>query len=152
MSDTRTAVSEFLMQFWGKSELLSDGADILHNLGIDGYDAFEFIERFAAKFEIDIANYRWYFHHGEEAFLNIGGLFFRPPYRRVSRIPITPRVLAIPSAHTSEYPLGCPTQSDFPPRNVRLVGGCALATLRPIRVGTYRFGDNRRTVEVTSGS
>jgi hypothetical protein len=145
MNDTRDAVSGFLKEFWGEIKPLSDDADIFHNLGIDGDDAFEFIERFAAKFDIEITNYHWYFHHGEEGFLNIGGLFFRPPYRRVGRIPITPQVLAeahsykamasgIPPAQTSECPLGCSAQSGFHPLNNRFVGGCALATLRPIRI------------------
>src|SRR5215510_3593137 len=73
MTDARAAVSGFLKEFWGEIKPLSDDADIFHNLGIDGDDAFEFIERFAAKFEIEITNYHWYFHHGEEPFLNIGG-------------------------------------------------------------------------------
>src|SRR5215467_11636655 len=60
MSDTSAAVSGFLKEFWGEIEALSDDADIFHNLGIDGDDAFEFIERFAAKFEIEITNYHWY--------------------------------------------------------------------------------------------
>ena len=108
MSDTSAAVSGFLKEFWGEIEALSDDADIFHNLGIDGEDAFEFIERFAAKFEIEITNYHWYFHHGEEPSLNIGGLFFRPPYRRVGRIPITPKVLA-EAIRAKRWPLEYPT-------------------------------------------
>src|SRR5215471_18678568 len=107
MSDTRAAVSGFLKEFWGEIKPLSDDSDIFHNLGIDGDDAFEFIERFAAKFEIEITNYHWYFHHREEGFLNIGGLFLRPPYRRIGRIPITPKVLA-EAIRTRRWPLEYP--------------------------------------------
>src|SRR5262245_28242596 len=57
MGDTRAAVSGFLKEFWGEIKPLCDDADIFHNLGIDGDDAFEFIERFAAKFEIEITSY-----------------------------------------------------------------------------------------------
>jgi len=108
MGDTRAAVSGFLKEFRGEIKPLSDDADIFRDLGIDGDDAFEFIERFAAKFEIEITNYHWYFHHGEEPFLNIGGLFFRPPYRRVGRIPITPKVVA-EAIRTKRWPLEYPT-------------------------------------------
>jgi hypothetical protein len=94
MTDAHGAVADFLKEFWATNAPLSDDADIFDSLGIDGDDAFEFMGRFASKFEIDATNYRWYFHHGEEASLNIGGLFFKPPYRRVAYIPITPQVLA----------------------------------------------------------
>jgi hypothetical protein len=40
---------------------LSDDADIFDSFGIDGDDAFEFIERFVSKFKIDATNYRWYY-------------------------------------------------------------------------------------------
>lgn len=86
---------------------LSDDADIFDSLGIDGDDAFEFIERFATKYEIDITNYRWYFHHGEEPFLNFGAWLVKPPYRRVGRIPITPQVLA-EALRTKQWPLEYP--------------------------------------------
>jgi hypothetical protein len=59
------------------------------------------------KFEIDTTNYRWYFHHGEEAFLNFGAWLFKPPYRRVDRIPITPQVLA-EALRTKRWPLKYP--------------------------------------------
>src|SRR5262249_24647236 len=54
MGDTRAAVSGFLKEFRGEIKPLSDDADIFRDLGIDGDDAFEFIERFAARFEIEI--------------------------------------------------------------------------------------------------
>jgi hypothetical protein len=78
MTDAHAAAAEFLEDFWGTGGPLSEDADILDTLGIDGDDAFNFIEGFAAKFEIDISNYHWYFHHGEEVSLNIGSLFFKP--------------------------------------------------------------------------
>jgi hypothetical protein len=97
-----------LKNFWGTSTLLSDDADILDRLGIDGGDAFDLIERFATKFEIDITNYHWYFHHGEEVSVNtIGSWFFKAPYRRVDRIPITSQVLA-EAIRTKRWPLEYP--------------------------------------------
>jgi hypothetical protein len=107
VTDTRTAVADFLKEFWATNAPLSDDADIFDSLGIDGDDAFEFIERFVSKFRIDATNYRWYFHHGEEASLNIGGLFFKPPYRRVAYIPITPQVLS-EAIRTRRWPVEYP--------------------------------------------
>jgi len=106
MTDAHAAVAEFLKDFSGAATPLSDDADIFDSLGIDGDDGFELIERFATKFEIDITNYRWYFHHGEEA-INIGGSFFKSPYRRVDRISITPQVLA-EALRTKRWPLEYP--------------------------------------------
>jgi hypothetical protein len=108
MTDADTVVADFLKNFWGTSTLLSDDADILDRLGIDGGDAFDLIERFATKFEIDITNYHWYFHHGEEVSVNtIGSWFFKAPYRRVDRIPITSQVLA-EAIRTKRWPLEYP--------------------------------------------
>ncbi|MFN4121525.1 phosphopantetheine-binding protein [Acidovorax sp.] len=61
--------------------------------GVDGDDFFELIAKFERQFSISMAGYRWYFHHGEEGFLTPGRLLFPPPYKRVGRIPITPRLL-----------------------------------------------------------
>ena len=76
MTDADTVVADFLKNFWGTSTLLSDDADILDRLGIDGGDAFDLIS-FATKFEIDITNYHWYFHHGEEVSVDLLPVF--PP-------------------------------------------------------------------------
>ena len=104
------AVAGFLKDFWGAATELYDDADIFDTLGIDGDDAFEFIERFATKFEIDIGNYCWYFHHGEEPFINFGAWLFKPPYRRVYRIPITPQVLA-EAIRAKRWPLKYPVHN-----------------------------------------
>jgi hypothetical protein len=86
---------------------VSDDADLFYGLGIDGADAFEFMREFATIFAVDIKNYRWYFHHGEEGF-NPGGLFFRPPYRRVKHEPITINVL-LKAVNAHSWPLRYPT-------------------------------------------
>jgi len=108
MTNADAAVAEFLRDFWGSgTHLLSDDADIFDSFGIEGDDASEFIERFATQFKIDTSNYRWYFHHGEEGFVNVGAWLFKPPYRRVDRIPITPQVLA-EAVRTKQWPLEYP--------------------------------------------
>lgn len=106
MTDTRAAVLDFLREFWGEIKPLSDDADLLGELGIDGDDAFEFMERFASKFDVEAGNYRWYFHHGEEG-QNIGGLLFAPPYRRVDDIPISLNTLT-EAVETKRWPIDYP--------------------------------------------
>jgi hypothetical protein len=69
-------------------EYLESDSDIF-KLGVVGDDFDELIGKFSERFKIKMDNYLWYFHADEEG-QSIGGLFFRPPNKRVSRIPITP--------------------------------------------------------------
>ena len=41
-----------------------------------------------------MTDYLWYFHADEEGHSGIGQLFFKPPYEKVERIPVTPQMLA----------------------------------------------------------
>ncbi len=66
--------------------------DIFEKHGVVGDDFHELMELLSKKYKIDMAEYLWYFHSDEEG-LNFGGLFFKPPYERVNRIPVTPKVL-----------------------------------------------------------
>ncbi|HEV7330213.1 MAG TPA: DUF1493 family protein [Flavisolibacter sp.] len=76
------------------SEPVEEGTDIYSELGCGGDDFHELMERYAVKFGVDMSTYRWYFHTDEEGSLfSIGGAFFKPPYERVRRIPITPKLL-----------------------------------------------------------
>jgi|CXWL01.1.fsa_nt_gi hypothetical protein len=106
MSDPRSAVLKFLQEFWGETKPLQDDSDLFGELGIDGDDAFEFIDKFTVTFGIDASNYRWYFHHGEEG-QNLGGLFFAPPYRCVDHIPVTLKTL-IGAVETKLWPITYP--------------------------------------------
>ncbi len=51
------------------------------------------MQLFAKEFSVNLQDYRWYFHHSEEVTFNPGALLFKPPYRQVSHIPVTPTVL-----------------------------------------------------------
>ena len=106
MSDSRTDLDAFLSQFTGETHRLQDDADVFERLGIDGDDGTEFIEAFAARFDVDVSSYRWYFHNGEEGW-SLGGLFFRSPDRRVERLPITPTIL-MESIRTKRWELTYP--------------------------------------------
>jgi len=67
--------------------------DIGLTYGIDGDDFEDLMESFGEKFKVDLSTYKWYFHRGDEGVLNLGGLLFSPPNRRVVRIPVTPSML-----------------------------------------------------------
>jgi hypothetical protein len=69
-------------------------------------DFHELIEKYAVELNVDMNAYLWCFHSDEEG-QNIGGLFFKPPYRRVTRIPVTPDKLisfAISGKWSMQYP------------------------------------------------
>lgn len=73
---------------------VSDTIDIFEDLGCVGDDFHELIEDYAKEFKVDMSNYLWYFHGDEEGSLNsIGGWFFKRPFERVKRIPVTPNML-----------------------------------------------------------
>lgn len=86
-----TGVINFIKEISGKDNLNPE-SDIF-NLGIVGDDFHEMIEKYTEDFEIDMTGYLWYFHTDEEG-QNFGALFLKPPYSRVERIPITPRLLS----------------------------------------------------------
>lgn len=81
--------------------------DLFEFLRIDGDDCSDFMERFAAEFGVNMNNYLWYFHHGEE-----GWSFLKRPNEFVSSIPITLKLLIKP-AQTGEWSLEYPEHS-FP--------------------------------------
>lgn len=107
MSDARFHLAEWFESFWAGTPLPATGdADVFDICHIDGDDAFGFMDAFGERFGVDLENYRWYFHHGEEG-SNFGGIFFKPPYRRVQRMPITPDTL-IEAIETRLWPLRYP--------------------------------------------
>lgn len=67
--------------------------DIYEDMGITGDDFHEMINKYAKTYDVDMSEYLWYFHTDEEG-SSFGGQFFKPPYERVKRIPVTPRMLA----------------------------------------------------------
>ena len=73
-------------------EDVNDESDLVNDLGCSGDDFHELIDEYAKKFNVDMTSYLWYFH-GDEEGQNIGALFFKPPYKRVKHIPLTPSIL-----------------------------------------------------------
>ena len=74
-------------------EVINSETDIFNECGISGDDSHELIEKYQMKYGVDMSNYLWYFHCDEEGSAFITGMFFKPPYKRVTRIPITPKML-----------------------------------------------------------
>ena len=87
-------------------EKIHSDSDLNSELGIDGDDFSELVEKFEMEFGVRMDSYLWYFHHGEEG-RSIGSLFFKPPFERVERIPVTPKIL-LQAAMTKEWPISYP--------------------------------------------
>ncbi|MFN2604391.1 MAG: DUF1493 family protein [Gemmatimonadaceae bacterium] len=81
-------IAEFVREETGYGGEITPATKLVEDIGADGDDMFAFIQHYSERFGVDLAGYRWYFHHGEEGW-SIGGMFFEPPYGRVPRIPIT---------------------------------------------------------------
>lgn len=72
--------------------------DIERDLSCTGEDFNELMDAYSKRFNVDMSDYRWYFHTQEEGF-NIGSMVFNPPNERVERIPVTPKMLAEFAVH-----------------------------------------------------
>ncbi|MGB2924755.1 MAG: DUF1493 family protein [Limnothrix sp.] len=89
IADIYTFISDKLLV---PTELLEKDTDLYEVFDIKADACAEFVEKFAKEFKVDLESYLWYFHHGESG-LNIGRFWVKPPYERVSRIPVTPQIL-----------------------------------------------------------
>ncbi len=88
---TEDEIIDLIKEFTGCRHV-DFNSDIYKDLRVSGDDFHDLIDLIAATYQINMSSYLWYFHANEEG-SNIGGLFFKPPNARVSRIPITPRIL-----------------------------------------------------------
>ena len=88
---------------------IKPNTDIFNELGCTGDDFHELMEEYHKKFSVDMSNYLWYFHADEEGRNSgIGNIFFKPPYERVKRIPVTPQML-YKFANNGKWDLQYPT-------------------------------------------
>lgn len=106
VNDARSDVAEWFEQFLGERLPAEGDTDLFDRFGIVGDDASEFMDAFAARFDVTCEDYRWYFHHEEEGW-NFGALFFAPLNRRVERIPITPNIL-VRAIEAGQWPVQYP--------------------------------------------
>ena len=100
-------IIEFIEDFWGEKLALAEGECIFEKLGIEGNDAFEFMEKYSETFGVSLDDYRWYFHNGDEGWGLFGAILFKPPYSRVSHIPITIETLTN-SASSGKWTINYP--------------------------------------------
>jgi Protein of unknown function (DUF1493) len=84
-------IIEFVEKQTGIKDV-NEGSDIFKDLACTGDDFHELIELYAKQFNVDLGSYIWYFHADEEG-ISLGGLFFKPPYQKVTQIPVTPHML-----------------------------------------------------------
>ncbi|WP_210463772.1 DUF1493 family protein [Rufibacter roseolus] len=85
-------IIEFVKDKTGVEEVTAE-ADIENDLGCYGDDWDELIQEYASRYQVDMSSYLWYFHTDEEGHSNsIGRAFFKAPYERVTRIPVTPQM------------------------------------------------------------
>lgn len=89
---TEEEIIQFLKEETYEDTITSE-TDIFNECGISGDDSHELIEKYQMKYNVDMSTYLWYFHCDEEGTNFITGMFFKPPYKRVTRIPITPKML-----------------------------------------------------------
>ena len=111
--DRSAEVRAFVEDRLGRGLRTEEAGDILRALGADGDDAFELMQAFFARFGVDPRDYRWYHHHAEEGMAPTWP--FRPPDRKVTRMPITLADLET-AAGTGTWPVSYPD----PPVGVRL--------------------------------
>lgn len=88
---------EHIIKFLSKIAVTDEvkaNSDLFADIGIVGDDLDFILEDYATTFSVNMDNYLWYFHNEDEvSSINIGRLFFTPPYKKVKRIPITPLML-----------------------------------------------------------
>ena len=90
---------------------ITPNTDIFNDLCVEGDDFSELIEKYATRFNVNMADYLWYFHNTDEG-VNIWSFIFKPPNKRVNRIVITPQLL-LDYANAKKWNVAYP-QHDIP--------------------------------------
>lgn len=70
---------------------VSENSELENDLGCTGDDFSELMEEYSKKFNVDMSNYLWYFHHYEEGMST--SFFYKSPAKAVTQIPVTPKML-----------------------------------------------------------
>jgi hypothetical protein len=86
-------IAAFVRHQTGCREEVRPETSLQDDVGVYGDDMDDFLAAYAHRFAVDLSEYLWYFHTGEEGFLSIGGLIVPPPNARVDEIPITVSML-----------------------------------------------------------
>ena len=79
-------------EFWESN--LNSNSDVFAEVGVSGDDCDDLMVTYQKKYQVDMSECLWYFHHEEEGSWNtIGGSFFQRPNERVKRIPNKTKML-----------------------------------------------------------
>lgn len=85
---------------------LALNTDLFEELGIEGDDFSELIEKYALTFNVNMDDFLWYFHSNDEG-INVWRFIFKPPNKKVNRIAVTPELL-LRFANTKKWDLNYP--------------------------------------------
>ena len=90
-----------------KTKQLTPCTDLFDELGIEGDEFSELIEKYALSFNVNMDGYLWYFHSNDEG-INFWSFIFKPPNKKVNRIAVTPELL-LHFANTKIWDVNYPT-------------------------------------------
>mgnify|MGYP001458553579 CR=1 FL=1 len=76
-----------------KRDEIANCTDIEKDLGCTGDDYFELMEDYAKEFNVDMSDFRWYFHTHDEAMATVAAIEGLSPSVQVERIPVSLEVL-----------------------------------------------------------
>ncbi len=85
-------IIEFAKDYNVEEVDIDEETTIEKGMGLWGDDHHEFIGKFAEVFDVQMENYRWYYHTEEEG-LNWAEVFFKPPYKKVEQSQISINML-----------------------------------------------------------
>ena len=124
-------IINFLEELSGSDDIAPTSV-IFNDIGMVGDDFHEMIENFSTRYSVDMTGYLWYFHSDEEG-QSIGEIFFKPPYRQVDRIPVTPTML-VDFANKGKWDIRYPIHKISPKRNDLLINKVVLTVFATIIV------------------
>ena len=108
------------------SEVVFADSDIERDLGCTGDDFPELMDKYSKKYNVEMSNYLWYFHHTEEG-NSFGSNFFSAPNEIVNHIPVTPSLL-LEFAKNGKWDLTYP-EHKLPKRRYDLIANQIIVLL-----------------------
>ena len=128
-------IIDFVKNESASKTILAD-SDIERDLGCTGDDFPELMDRYSKKYNVEMSDYLWYFHHAEEG-NSFGSNFFRAPNEIVNHIPVTPKLL-LEFAEIGKWNLKYP-EHKLPKRRYDLIANQIFVLLVIICFSLYYF-------------
>lgn len=108
---TTKEITDFVCEFIACKETVSPATELEKGMGITGDDFDELIQKYSEKFNVDMTDYKWFFHTVEES-CNIS-ILFKSPDKYVENIPVTIKML-IEFANSGKWDVKYP-EYEIPP-------------------------------------